>query len=1061
MGSEAKIRTMAWGVDEPSPSGLHWTSLSRRRFLQLLVATGVVGVVGCDTSPRPTAAPTGAVTPEPTPIGDVPFGVWEAMRDAIRGSPDHLTAAADRAVATGDAAAIFAFVRDQIATFPPRSNGFTGAETDTRWGARGTLRGGGGTPREKADLLAELYQRAGLTAEVVVGRFQAAHAARRDILFRVIEHAFDPAVDDATLAAWDALISEGSEPTPPLEFIDADGAESDRLAGALVPLLPADAAAEPFDWGTLENVPLVKVEVGGAARFANPLLPDGAFGEHYCDATPRRAAAAIPGRPVTLELQIATSDDPNKRTTIAQGTWAPADLVGRQLGIQFAPAGDIGALLLTPLDQIRTFTPVLSLRGSDVPPELAAETAVVGTTVTVEGDIFEEAEDGAVVINGVPLAPGPSDPSGGVAVTSVEVTVRPDAFPVVRLRVSVLDASGKAVSGLPPEALTLQEDGVRLGFVLHANEPPPQRVLLLFDTSDSIPAAFRGAAAVELGRQLATELVAAHPTLQLRAAAIDAGLAAAKGNWTRDPDALAAGVSALTGFGSDMWTALVDARKQAPTVIVLISDGQATDRAELIAINRPKVAAGVPVVAIGVGDVDAATMTTIASLTGGTSTTVAERAEAVSAVRGYVGVREAQPYDLTYRAPAEGASTRTINLTVGPAASATATYDVPVEEERVPAPALVGLYLSVGQGSRRVLRTLAGIDANRPLGFREVVPPAAIEEVRGALFGSALLSIEGAAPTAAAWFDDFLAARPSLRALWTATEGTDLVRIADALQGGIVTIPPVLMALHAPLPGAADDRSLTFETGLRAVLYVEQPRLGVGIVQRADILPLADWTTVTDDPREAYRLTLTRTARLAVAEAALFETSAAARLVGRPLTAVAARKPTPSGEPLAEWSRLLEAYRDDHRFVPSDTGPFAMWAASSESGRLLGILPDGSGGGQTAYEKTVDAAERLLALLSLLGSMYGAGFAFSAFLALQKAILKQIVRQAIMVAAIGTEECIDPRFNEVLKDLACDLAKSALPKLFKELGEASKLDKWSKVATGKNLKCPKLPVECI
>lgn len=1039
------------------------TSLTRRRFLQLSVATGVLGLIGCETTPSPSGGPSALpATPAPTPIADVPFGVWEAMREAVRGSPDHLTAAADRAVGTGDPAAIFAFVRDQIATFPPRANGFTGAETDTRWGTRATLRGGAGTPREKADLLAELYERAGLTAEVVVGRLQPAQAARREILYRTVEHEFDPAVDDATLTAWETLISEGSEPTPALELIDADGDESERLAGALVPLLPADAAAERFDWSTLQSVPLVKVEVGGAEQFANPLLPDATFGEHYCDATPRRAAAAIPGRPVNLELQVARSDAPNQRTTVAAGTFSPEDLVGRQLGIQFAPAGDVGALLLTPLDQIRTFTPVISLRGADVPPELAAATAVVGTTVTVEGDVFEEDDDGAVVVNGVPLAPGPSDPSGGSAVASVEVSVRPDAFPTVRLRVTALDAAGKAVSGLPPEALTLEEDGVRLGFVLHANVPPPQRVLLLFDTSDSIPAEFRGAAAVDLGRQLATELVAAHPTLQLRAAAIDAGLAAAKGDWTRDPVALAAGVEALTGFGSDMWATLVDARKLAPTVIVLISDGQATDRPELIPQHQPKVAAGVPVVAIGVGPVDEATMATIASLTGGTSTTAERRAEAVAAVAGYVGVREAQPYDLTYQAPAEGAATRTISLAVGPTATAAATYDVPVEEERVRAPALVGLYLSVSQGSRRVLRTLAGIDPNRPLGFREDVPPQVVEEVRGALFGSALLSVEGAAPTAAAWFDDFLSTKPTLRALWTATEGTDLVAIADALQGGIVAIPPVLMALHAPLPGSADERSLTFETGLRAVLYVEQPRLGVGLVQRADILPLADWQTATDDPRDAYRLTLTRTARLAIAEAELFETSAASRIGSRPLTGVPARTPVPSTGPASEWSRLLDAYRDDHRFVPTDTGEFAMWAANMVSGRLLGILPDGSGGGsQTVYEKTVDEAERLLAMLSLIGGLYGAGFAFSAFLALQKAIVNQIVRQAIMVAAIGTEECIDPRFNEVLKNLACDLAKSALPKLYPVLDKAGKLDKLSKVVSGKNLKCPKLPVECI
>jgi hypothetical protein len=965
-------------------------------------------------------------------------------------------------VASADPAAILAFVRDQIATYPPRSTGFTGAETDTRWGIRGTLRGGAGTPREKAELLAELYTRAGLEAEVVVGQLESAHADRTDILYRPIERAFEPAVDDATLDAWAAMVSEGPPASGGLEVVDVDGADARRLADLLEPVLPPGSAAEPFDWASLRAVPLVKVVVGGVDRFANPILPDAVFGEHYCEALPRRAAAAIPGRQVTVKLLIARSDDPNRRTMVAEGSWRPDDLVGRQLGVQFAPAGELAAIVLTPLDQLHTFVPVLALRGPDVDADLAAETAVVGTAITVGGDLLEEGEGGTVMVNGVPLAPGPSDPAAGAAVATVNVSVRPDAFPTLRLRVSALDGNGKPVSGLPTSAFRIEEDGMPLGALVHANEPPPQRVLLLFDTSDSIPAEFRGAAAVELGRALATELVASHPTVQLRAAAIDAGLASAKGEWTRDPEALAVGVAALTGFGSDLWAALVDARKLAPTVIVLISDAQATDRPEVFALDRPKVAAGVPVVGIGVGDVDDATLGSIASLTGGSATTAAASSEAIPAIREHVEIRESQPYDVTLRAPAEGQATRTIRVFVGPTAVAEAAYDVPVEEARVAPPGLVGLYLEVSQGSRHALRTLAGIDPLQPLGFREVIPKEIFEEVRGALFGSAILSVEAAAPTMSAWLDDILTARLSMPGLWHAAEGTTIDPILDALEVGVLTIPPVLVALHAPLPGAADDRSLTFETGLRAVLYVEQPRLGVGFVQRADILPLADWTTATADPAEAFRLTLARTARLAIAEAELFDTSAASLLGSRPLVAVAARATSPSTGPAADWSRLLDAYRDDHRLIPTDEGPFAMWAVAAGSGRLIGVLPDASGGGSTtAYEKTVKEAERLLALLSLLGGLYGAGFAFSAFLALQKAIINQIVRQAIMVAAIGTEECIDPRFNEVLKDLACDLAKAALPKIYPVLGDAAKLDKVSKVAGGPSLKCPKLPVECI
>src|SRR5262245_7970558 len=56
---------------------------------------GIDGIDGGDTSP---------------PLSM--FRAWSQMRDAVRQSPDHLSAAADRVVATADPEKIFQFVRD-------------------------------------------------------------------------------------------------------------------------------------------------------------------------------------------------------------------------------------------------------------------------------------------------------------------------------------------------------------------------------------------------------------------------------------------------------------------------------------------------------------------------------------------------------------------------------------------------------------------------------------------------------------------------------------------------------------------------------------------------------------------------------------------------------------------------------------------------------------------------------------------------------------------------------------------------------------------------------------
>ncbi|MFO0668989.1 MAG: hypothetical protein U0235_05065 [Polyangiaceae bacterium] len=58
-------------------------------------------------------------------------------------------------------------MRDAIATAPPPDSISTA--TGVRWRPRATLRGGIGTPRERAEVLALLLVRAGFTAKVVAG----------------------------------------------------------------------------------------------------------------------------------------------------------------------------------------------------------------------------------------------------------------------------------------------------------------------------------------------------------------------------------------------------------------------------------------------------------------------------------------------------------------------------------------------------------------------------------------------------------------------------------------------------------------------------------------------------------------------------------------------------------------------------------------------------------------------------------------------------------------------------------------------------------------------------
>src|SRR5262249_45184471 len=72
-----------------------------------------------------------------------PFDAWRALGDATDASPDNYPAQAKKLIAGKDAEAIFKFVRDNIRTIPTPNYAVSGQ----RWGFRGALRGGAGTPR--------------------------------------------------------------------------------------------------------------------------------------------------------------------------------------------------------------------------------------------------------------------------------------------------------------------------------------------------------------------------------------------------------------------------------------------------------------------------------------------------------------------------------------------------------------------------------------------------------------------------------------------------------------------------------------------------------------------------------------------------------------------------------------------------------------------------------------------------------------------------------------------------------------------------------------------------
>jgi hypothetical protein len=749
---------------------------------------------------------------------DQEFANLTQFRDSLRKSPDHVRGGADLVVATKDPEAIFRFVRDQIAVYPGPPHTGTLLDTQMRWGVRGTLRAGAGTPREKAALLVALYQRAGFTAKVVSGFLNVGDSAVQGIFTRSIPRVFDPPVDDATLDGWRKTAGLYS-PAPSIGALDDHGVESSALANTLLAALPpGNVGTDVLGYSDVlgQPLPLVQVMVNGQPKYANPLLATAQFGMPYTSGDPVDASPADAPLPVHVTLAVSTTSDPTARTTVADGMWSAEDLIGRRLHVQFRPTVDVELYDQVRLADVQSWKPMLVVRGADVDDATLAMLSVGGTVISSAGQALDVKADDSVTLDGEPLSTNTIfDDTASAKVASITVAARAAAFPNISLRVSALDAGGRPVGGLPANAFQLSEDGVGRGFLVTGNQVPPLRVLLLFDLDSNFA---NGDAPATLARALATQVLAAHPDAAFQVATVGNGAYPTRDGFTLStPDAVVNALAADITVGSPIWEYLAAAMDANPSVVVMASDFLSDDGSG-IAGYRSRVARGAPVVAIGTGPFDMATRDDIAALTSGKVVNANDAASAASATADYLGQTQLSPYVLEYVAPVSGAMQRTVKLTTSKSVTGQATYTVPATAASVLPKALAGIYLTVSVGSETTTRVLAGWSSPQRPGADEVIPPSVLGDVRGALFGDTQLSFEGASPGLAAWMDDFLTMKIAAKPLRDAVANKDHAAVLKVLSGNLPLLSGRLPGLHPPIVGAADGTIATFEEGLRVVL---------------------------------------------------------------------------------------------------------------------------------------------------------------------------------------------------------------------------------------------------
>jgi hypothetical protein len=943
-----------------------------------------------------------------------PFDAMRIFREAVRRSPDHLAVVARGLVAKKDVEGLHLFVRDRIRTLPDDDGGFSAQVKAMRWGTRATLRYGAGTPREKAELLAQLYREAGLEASVVVGRVALPDGDPLSLLRGPVRPAFAPSLAPGEEAALAAALA-GVAPSPPMTPLDPDDRNAAGLAARLV-AAAGDArgpAAPPRSLRSIE-LPLVRVTTPAGERLASPSLPGAELDRPQLIGRPSAAPPPSPTAPVRIAILMSRASAPTERVELVSAEWRADELAGRQVIVGFAPPVPAEQLLSMRVGDVRVVVPMLALRGADVPvADLAVQTRT-GRAVTLGGDVIDVANDGEVRIDGEPVAGPEGDPAILARVASLEATARSVSFPSVSLAVTARDAAGAVVDGLPASAFTVR-DGAPVVALLTRNRPAP-RVLLLLDGSRSLPAAFRDRGAVELSRAIAERLLGDDPTLRLRVRAV--GESPLPEPWLSDPVEVEASARRHLPrtFESRLWQAMSQARTAAdPTVVVLITDGAATDQPRPDFLSR--IAVGPPAVVIGVGRTDGKSLAALAAAAGGEAVTAANPEDAVRAIQRLVAARAAAAHRLRYTAPADATGERTVQVGLaGRDVSATATYTVPAGADRVPPDALSGLYVSVQAGPDRFLRPLV---------------QGAPQEVEAALLGTALLAFEGEAPTPSAWIDDVLTGMIAQEPLLRAVKSGDRKAIVAELTRAQYGVTPDVFAAFPRLWRAGDGEVVTFSHGLSAVLTTSRRRPGLPGLRRIDVLPILRVATVGAGEEASTQRTMERTARLALVEEARFTTSTGSLLAGKALAVVPAGKKVESvlegadAAGLAGLARVADdpAWRTRVRFVAQDASSAAFWAVTPRNGTLIGVLPDGSGGGEVEEINAVfNRATTVLNNIGVAASVMGASFGFGVLLSLEQTKLSKLHAATLTLATLE----VQPGDIGNVGDLACGIATGAV-----------------------------------
>ena len=951
-----------------------------------------------------------------------PFASFEEMRNAARLSKGHLTSEMKRLIESKNAKSIFKFVQDRFMTIPASGNSIYNAVYDTRWGQTGLLRSGKGTMREKSDLLFFMLQESGFNPEYYRGSFPLDNKTLNAVFCSEKLENETIKIPKKYENKWENALVENDIEATDLDILNIQE-KSELLAENILSKLPQNASdkIEHIDWLKTNNkelkttehleVPIIRIKTNEKNKDLN-LVENKDF-EKFTENKSRLRELKYgedtkKHKKVQIILRMKNATELGYPSELVRGEWDLQDLIGKQIALQFTPSMTLKQQLLSSPDQINAFLPFLTLRDPKMTIEKRKEQSFAGVGFDMFGNTFENTKKG-VRINGATLDKTEKDTS---VVTQLTGKISNTHYPKVEIRLAPKDANGNIIYGLPASAFSVKDNNEQVMPILTSNFKNP-RVLILMDKSGSMPF-YRSELTYEENAMLinAFEKQYQEPIIEVQTYSNDLFKKINRIDAKRYDYIL---FVSDTGYFLN-WKDVDIQDFQEKFKDVAISFHFVENYEKILFDNSVKKIFNKENQYFNWKDLKTNALTIVKK----------------------VDPNDTFPYALTYqptqKAKDKGSVHKVEVLVTGKTTAKPINLHYELDEgivyEDFPFPCGLTLEIKWKNGYRHksITKTLVGFDEriHKPDNLFQL--KIFNLQLKSFVFGSHFICFEGDKPTYPTLMDDLLTANLTAAPLLE-SDSNDLdenLKLFSDMQ----PLPTECLAAFSGINQPFSKDIITFENGFQSCICSEYHDVtSQQMISKIDMLETSDIRTFAATKKEAFKRTLEQTAFLAISEGHFFPTSTYSDLSEKALQLFSGSKE----EQKLDLYAVLYYVKSDkfHLIYDKEKNTQSYWQINKTTGALLGMLPDGSGGGLFSEAKRVEYALKILETWeNAFVKMCGGNFMVSVVQMYSLFMAEMWTVSSLVMNDVGVKQInLSERINPVLKKHAKGLLKRVFKKV--------------------------------